>query len=141
MLDETVNALVSEMQLLMADNEHRALAYVQQKDLRNLPIFEDMTVIAVRAPPGTRMEVPDPLETPEGLRYQVFLRTANESAGPVNFYLVSKAADVLGEEVVQQPDAQAMAHAQALVMAQAGAGGAAGAPEEQGGAGEGGAGS
>ena len=91
MLTETVNALLNEMQLLLQDHEHKELAYVQQKDLRNLAIFENMTVIAVRAPPGTRMEVPDPILTPGAPSFQVYLRS---ETGPVNFYLVSKAQDV-----------------------------------------------
>lgn len=91
MLTETVNALLNEMQLLLQDHEHKELAYVQQKDLRNLAIFENMTVIAVRAPPGTRMEVPDPILTPGNPSFQVYLRS---ESGPVNFYLVSKAQDV-----------------------------------------------
>ena len=91
MLTETVNALLNEMQLLLQDHEHKELAYVQQKDLRNLAIFENMTVIAVRAPPGTRMEVPDPVLTPGAPSFQVYLRS---ESGPVNFYLVSKAQDV-----------------------------------------------
>ena len=39
LLDETVGALMQEMHLLLSDREHSALAYVTQKDLRDLAIF------------------------------------------------------------------------------------------------------
>jgi len=39
LLDETIGALMQEMHLLLSDREHSALAYVTQKDLRELAIF------------------------------------------------------------------------------------------------------
>jgi hypothetical protein len=39
LLDETIGALMQEMHLLLSDREHSALAYVTQKDLRDLAIF------------------------------------------------------------------------------------------------------
>ena len=37
-------------------------AYVTYQDIRGIESFEDQTVIAIKAPPDTRLEVPDPTE-------------------------------------------------------------------------------
>ena len=36
------------------------LAYVTYQDIRSLRSLDDQTVIAIKAPPETRLEVPDP---------------------------------------------------------------------------------
>lgn len=51
-------ALTDELSALQADPQYSQLAYLTQADIRSLPIFDASTVIAVRAPDGTRMEVP-----------------------------------------------------------------------------------
>lgn len=38
------------------------LAYVTYQDIRSLSSLDDQTVIAIKAPPETRLEVPDPTE-------------------------------------------------------------------------------
>lgn len=37
-------------------------AYVTYHDIRSIKSFEDQTVIAIKAPPETKLEVPDPSE-------------------------------------------------------------------------------
>jgi hypothetical protein len=37
-------------------------AYVQYKDIRELAGMEDQTIFAIKALPGTKLEVPDPDE-------------------------------------------------------------------------------
>lgn len=37
-------------------------AYVTYRDIRDIKNFKDQTVIAIKAPPETRLEVPDPNE-------------------------------------------------------------------------------
>lgn len=58
-------------------------------DIRGLECFKDSTVIAIKAPPGTTLEVPDPDEGAEGgnRRYQIYLRSAG---GGIDVYLVSQ---------------------------------------------------
>jgi len=54
------------------------------------------TLIAIKAPTGTRLEVPDPDEGISGKRrYQIFLRSENGT--PIDVYLVSQ------EPELQQP--------------------------------------
>lgn len=38
------------------------LAYVTYQDIRKISGLKDQTVIVVKAPPETRLEVPDPIE-------------------------------------------------------------------------------
>ncbi|NXD14952.1 E2F2 factor, partial [Nothocercus nigrocapillus] len=56
------------------------LAYVTYQDLRAISTFEEQTVIAVKAPPDTRLEVPDLQED----KLQLHLRSTK---GPIEVYL------------------------------------------------------
>ncbi|CAM9724554.1 unnamed protein product [Chrysoparadoxa australica] len=63
--------------------------FLQQEDIRDLPCYKNDTVMAIRAPAGTTLEVPDPDEgvQPGQRRYQIYLKSHN---GPIDVYLVSK---------------------------------------------------
>ena len=41
-------------------------AYVTYRDIRDVKHFKNRTVIAIKAPPETRLEVPDPKEVTTG---------------------------------------------------------------------------
>ena len=45
---------------LAEDSNNVSLAYVTYQDIRSIPSFNGHTVMAIRAPSGTRLEVPDP---------------------------------------------------------------------------------
>ncbi|KAF4315880.1 hypothetical protein BBO99_00009071 [Phytophthora kernoviae] len=66
--------------------------YVTHDDMRRQESFADQSVMAIKAPPGTTLEVPDPDEgMPSGKRrFQVFLKSTD---GPVDVYLVRRMAD------------------------------------------------
>ena len=69
-----------------ANSEH---AFVTHEDIRAIESFEQDTVVAVKAPSGTTLEVPDPdegMEYPQR-RYQVYLKS---TSGPVEVFLVSQ---------------------------------------------------
>jgi hypothetical protein len=63
--------------------------YISQDTLRSLKKFENQAVIAIKAPPGTTLEVPDPDEgmQPNQRRFQCFLK-APDNQGPVDVFLV-----------------------------------------------------
>lgn len=65
-------------------------AFVTHEDVRNLVSMQGQTLIAIKAPSGTRLEVPDPDEGMSGgkRRYQIFLQ--NEQSIPIDVYLVSQ---------------------------------------------------
>ncbi|KAL5216570.1 hypothetical protein ABZP36_007971 [Zizania latifolia] len=56
--------------------------YVTEDDIKGLPCFQNETLIAIKAPHGTTLEVPDLDER----RYRIVLRS---TMGPIDIYLVS----------------------------------------------------
>lgn len=63
------------------------LALITYKDLKSIEDFKDKTVLAIKAPPQTRLEVPDPQDN-----YQIYLKSRT---GPIEVY-------VCGDEEQQQ---------------------------------------
>jgi hypothetical protein len=72
--------------------------YVRFSDITSIPMYSSDTVIAIRAPSGTSLEVPDPDQgmTPGIRRFEIYLTSnrgqqgsaAEDSSGPINVYLV-----------------------------------------------------
>ncbi len=59
-LDEMIRQCTSQLRVLTEDPENSRLAYVNYHDIRSIKSLEEQTVIAIKAPPETRLEVPDP---------------------------------------------------------------------------------
>lgn len=95
-LDELLEGAASDLRGLTehADRRH---AYVTYRDLRSIDSLADQTVIAVKAPPETRLEVPDPHK---GL--QIWLKS---DKGEIEVYL-SNPEDPVGL-ISCEPDAPA----------------------------------
>ncbi|GAB9464594.1 hypothetical protein Gpo141_00002023 [Globisporangium polare] len=76
------------------------LSYITHEDMRSLDSFKNQSVMAIKAPPGTTLEVPDPDEGMESgkRRFQIFLKSTD---GPVDVYLVRQLAEE--EEKVAAP--------------------------------------
>lgn len=72
------------------DGKAPCYAYVTHEDIRDMKCFNDQSVMAIKAPFGTSLEVPDPDEgMPAGKRrFQIFVKSKD---GPVDVYLVSQA--------------------------------------------------
>ena len=79
------------------DNASRFM-YVRFSDITSIPMYNSDTVIAIRAPAGTSLEVPDPDQgmRPGMRRFEIYLssrrrqqgRGTEESSGPIDIYLV-----------------------------------------------------
>jgi len=94
-LDSAIGAMQQSLRNLAEDGESSQHAYMTHDDIRSIPSFAQDTVIAIKAPSGTTLEVPDPdegMEYPQR-RYQIYLKSA---AGPVEVFLVSHVADENG---------------------------------------------
>ncbi|KAM8966403.1 transcription factor E2F3 [Pelodytes ibericus] len=78
-LDELIQNCTLDLKLLTEDSENQRLAYVTYQDIRKISGLKDQTVIVVRAPPETRLEVPDPVES-----LQIHL---SSSQGAIEVYL------------------------------------------------------
>jgi len=96
--EENVRATQLALKQLVEDPSYTRLAFVSHEDIRNLPGMEDQTLIAIKAPAGTRLEVPDPDEGMSGgkRRFQIFLQSENNT--PIDVYLLSQE-----EQAQQQP--------------------------------------
>jgi hypothetical protein len=93
----------------MADNPMNAqLGFVTYDDIRTLPRLRGETIMAIKAPPGTRLRVPDPDEgMPRGQRrYELFLKSENEQ--PIDVFLVSDERAVDNELVKRQHGTESM---------------------------------
>ncbi|XP_006862374.1 PREDICTED: transcription factor E2F2 [Chrysochloris asiatica] len=91
-LDQLIQSCSVSFKHLTEDKTNKRLAYVTYQDLRAVGNFKEQTVIAVKAPPQTRLEVPDRSE--ENL--QIYLKSTQ---GPIEVYLCP--------EEVQEPDSPA----------------------------------
>ncbi|XP_008571132.1 PREDICTED: transcription factor E2F2 [Galeopterus variegatus] len=91
-LDQLIQSCSLNFKHLTEDKANKRLAYVTYQDIRAVSNFKEQTVIAVKAPPQTRLEVPNKME--ENL--QIHLKSTQ---GPIEVYLCP--------EEVQEPDSPA----------------------------------
>ncbi|XP_074782248.1 transcription factor E2F2 [Athene noctua] len=79
-LDQLLQDCALQLRQLADDEANQRLAYVTYQDLRAISDFQEQTVIAVKAPPETQLEVPDFSED----NLQLHLKSTN---GPIEVYL------------------------------------------------------
>ncbi|KFK26334.1 hypothetical protein AALP_AA8G234300 [Arabis alpina] len=88
-LDDQIRESQERLTTLSEDENNKRFLFVTEDDIKNLPCFQNKTLIAVKAPHGTTLEVPDPDEAggyPQR-RYRIILRS---TMGPIDVYLVSQ---------------------------------------------------
>ncbi|XWS56051.1 hypothetical protein CRYUN_Cryun09bG0053500 [Craigia yunnanensis] len=88
-LDDQIREMQERLRDLSENENNQRWLFVTEEDIKSLPCFQNETLIAIKAPHGTTMEVPDPdeaVEYPQG-RYRIILRSA---MGPIDVYLVSQ---------------------------------------------------
>ncbi|XP_069764028.1 transcription factor E2F3-like [Narcine bancroftii] len=78
-LDDLIQSCTLDLKKLTEDSENQRLNYVTYQDIRKIQNFKGQVVIAVKAPPETRLEVPDPYDN-----LQIHL---SSSKGPIEVYL------------------------------------------------------
>ncbi|XP_040835460.1 transcription factor E2F2 isoform X1 [Ochotona curzoniae] len=88
-LDQLIQSCSQHLKELTEDKANKRLAYVTYQDIRAVDNFKEQTVIAVKAPPLTRLEVPEKVED----NLQIRLKSIQ---GPIEVYLCP--------EEVQEPD-------------------------------------
>lgn len=88
-LDERISDMREKLRGLTEDENSQRWLYVTEDDIKGLPCFQNETLIAIKAPHGTTLEVPDPDEAGDYLqrRYRIVLRS---TMGPIDVYLVSQ---------------------------------------------------
>nr|XP_020446822.1 transcription factor E2F2 isoform X2 [Monopterus albus] len=79
-LDELIHSSTTQLKQLTEYKESQRLGYVTYQDIRSIGSLRDQTVIAVKAPAETKLEVPDTA----GGSLQIYLKSKN---GPIEVYL------------------------------------------------------
>ncbi|XP_038883299.1 transcription factor E2FA isoform X1 [Benincasa hispida] len=101
-LDDKIRAMQERLRNLSEDENIQKWLFVTEEDIKNLPCFQNETLIAIKAPHGTTLEVPDPDEAVDypQRRYRIVLRS---TMGPIDVYLVSQFEEKFEEMNVVQP--------------------------------------
>ncbi|KAI4364175.1 hypothetical protein MLD38_020303 [Melastoma candidum] len=88
-LDEQMRELQERLKNLSEDETNQKLLFITEEDIKGVPCFQNETLIAIKAPHGTTLEVPDPDEAVDypQRRYRIILRS---TMGPIDVYLVSQ---------------------------------------------------
>ncbi|XWS43359.1 hypothetical protein CRYUN_Cryun16bG0096300 [Craigia yunnanensis] len=89
-LDDQIRLEMQERLRDLSENENnQRWLFVIEEDFKGLPCFQNETLIAIKAPHGTTLEVPDPDESVDypQRRYRIILRSR---MGPIDVYLVSQ---------------------------------------------------
>ncbi|CAA0841327.1 Transcription factor E2FB [Striga hermonthica] len=88
-LDERIREMQDKLRGLSEDENNQKWLFVTEEDIKTLPCFQNETLIAIKAPHGTTLEVPDPDEAVDypQRRYRIVLRS---TMGPIDVYLVSQ---------------------------------------------------
>lgn len=72
-IDALIEAANSELRLVHENFEYKKYAFVTYRDIRGTKEFSDNTVIAIKAPSETRLEVPDPREVSAAFSWKFML--------------------------------------------------------------------
>ncbi|RWR83636.1 transcription factor E2FA-like protein [Cinnamomum micranthum f. kanehirae] len=88
-LDDQIREMQERLRDMSEDENNKRWLYVTEEDIKALPCFQNETLIAIKAPHGTTLEVPDPDEAVDypQRRYRIVLRS---TMGPIDVYLVSQ---------------------------------------------------
>ncbi|KAJ1384548.1 Winged helix-like DNA-binding domain superfamily, partial [Sesbania bispinosa] len=88
-LDEQTREVQERLRDLSEDQNNQKYLFVTEEDIKSLPCFKDETLIAIKAPHCTTLEVPDPDEAVDypQRRYRMVLRS---TMGPIDVYLISQ---------------------------------------------------
>ena len=118
MLDYWINQMQENLTQMTKDPSYADYAYVTFDDIKslsNLTENENETLIAVRAPPGTSLEVPDPESLPkdEKEKYQIYLQS---KAGEILVYIVSNEKLAFSQDARPTPAFPSASGSQELPM-------------------------
>ncbi|XP_038705618.1 transcription factor E2FB-like [Tripterygium wilfordii] len=95
-LNEQIREMQDRLRDLSEDENNQKWLFVTEDDIKSLPCFQNETLIAIKAPHGTTLEVPDPDEVVDYTqrRYRIVLRS---TMGPIDVYLVSQFEEKIEE--------------------------------------------
>ncbi|GKU90087.1 hypothetical protein SLEP1_g4129 [Rubroshorea leprosula] len=88
-LDETIRRRQEQIRNLEEDENDQKYLFLTEEDIMSLPCFQNQTLIAIKAPLASCIEVPDPDED-IGFPQRQYKMTIRSSTGPIDLYLLSK---------------------------------------------------
>ncbi|XVE75884.1 hypothetical protein DITRI_Ditri12bG0127700 [Diplodiscus trichospermus] len=103
-LDDQIREMQERLRDLSENKNNQRWLFVTEEDIKDLPCFQNETLIAIKAPHGTTLEVPEPEEAVDypQRRYRIILRS---TMGPIDVYLVSQFEEKFEEVNGVQPPA------------------------------------
>lgn len=87
-IDDEIEKLKDTIDKMVSNEDYQKHNYVTYRDILSIPTLKDRTVLAIRAPSGTMLTVPDPDEGMEypNRRYQIHLKSPSQ---PIKVYLLT----------------------------------------------------
>ncbi|KAE9621734.1 hypothetical protein Lal_00032809 [Lupinus albus] len=100
-LDGQISEMQERLRSLSEDENKKKFFFVTEDDIKSLPCFQNETLIAIKAPHGTTLEVPEPEEAVDypQRRYRVILIS---KMGPIDVYLISQFEEKFEEMSLQR---------------------------------------
>ncbi|KAF7817641.1 tRNA (adenine(58)-N(1))-methyltransferase non-catalytic subunit trm6 [Senna tora] len=88
-----LNDLIRKTQELLRTLEEKEnypkYLFLTEEDVLSLPCFQNQTLIAIKAPPASYVEIPDPDED-NGFEQRQYTMIVRSTTGPIDLYLLSK---------------------------------------------------
>jgi len=108
-LDDEIREAKEKLQTLTLDEDKRKLLYLLKEDINKIPHFQGSTLIAINAPHGTCLEVPDPNADQDmygnlGLQEQHYKIVLRSSMGPIDCYLISDRQEIFNPDQLAAAD-------------------------------------
>lgn len=89
-LDDSIRQKQELLRALEEDENYQKYLFLTQADIVSLPCFQNKTLIAIKAPRGSNIEVPEPNEDVVGFLLRQYRMIIRSIIGPIDLYLLSK---------------------------------------------------
>ncbi len=88
-VDREIKEMHDRLQQLANEKSNQQLAYVTHDDIKSVPEFKNSTLIVIKAPDGTTLEVPDD-KNPEG-KSRIILESSHD---PIRIFPITERGNV-----------------------------------------------
>ncbi|CAN1163345.1 Transcription factor E2FC [Linum perenne] len=90
-LDEAIRGAQERLRRLVEDENNQKYLFITEEDIVNLPHFQNSTLITIKAPPASNLEVHDP-DDGEDVDSRDYRMTVRSVTGPIDLHLLSHQA-------------------------------------------------
>ncbi|KAJ4702105.1 Transcription factor [Melia azedarach] len=88
-IDDSIRERQELLRTLEENENHQKYLFLTEEDISSPPCFQNQTLIAIKAPQASYIEVPDPDEDISFPKRQ-YKMTVRSTTGPIDLYLLSK---------------------------------------------------